>query len=125
MANATPVELLRLPTPLLHDHNEARWLVMDAGSHAQPPLENPMDFTPPRQTGDDDAAEGLWFGRLTSPEKRPEDTTPRRRSARLAQTSTPVRPSNLRIIVPQVEEAVEETDPANDTTEINQDVEDG
>ena len=124
MADATPVELLRLPTPL-HDHNEARWLVMDAGGHAQPPLENPMDFTPPRPTGDDDTEERPWFEPLDSPQKRPEETTSRRRSARLAQTSTPARPLNLRITVPQVEEAVEETDPANDTAEINQDVEDG
>ena len=98
---------------------------MDAGGHAQPPFEHPMDFTPPRQAGDEDAVERPWFERLQSPQKRPEDTTPRRRSARLAQISTPVRPLNLRITVPQVEEAVEEIGPANDTTEIGQDVEDG
>jgi len=105
---------------------------MVAGGRAQPSLENPMDSTPPRQTGDDDTVERPWFGPLKSPQKRlmeeadhDEDTTPRRRSIRLAQTSTPVRPLNLRITEPQVVEAVEETDPANDTAEINQDVEDG
>jgi len=91
-----------------------------------------MDFSPPHQNGDDETVERPCSGPLQSPQKRlmqemhrTEDTTPRRRSARLAQTSTPVRPLNLRIIVPQVEEAAEETDPGNDTTEINQDVEDG
>jgi hypothetical protein len=105
---------------------------MVAGGHAQPPLENPMDSTPPRQTGDDDAVERPCFVPPKSPQKRliqemdhAEDTTPRRRSVRLVQTSTPVRPLNLRITVPQVEEAVDEPDPANDTAEINQDVEDG
>ena len=132
MVDATPLNFPRLPTPLLDDHNEARWLAMVAGGHAQPSLENPMDSTPPRQTGDDDTVERPWFGPLKSPQKRlmeeadhDEDTTPRRRSIRLAQTSTPVRPLNLKITVPQVVEAVEETDPANDTAEINQDVEDG
>ena len=97
---------------------------MDAG-------ENPMDLAL-HQAGDDDTAERSRSETLKSPQKllmqemhHAEDTTPRRRSVRLAQTSTPVRPLNLRITVPQVEEAVEETDLANDTTEINQDVEDG
>ena len=105
---------------------------MVSSGHAQPPLENAPDSTPPRQTGDDDTEERPWFVPPKSPQKRlmqeihhAEDTTPRRRSTRLAQTSTPVRPLNLRIVVPQVEEAVVETDPANDTAEINQDVEDG
>jgi len=104
---------------------------MDAGGHAKPPSEDPMDSTPPRQTGNDDTAEWPCIGPLKSPQKRQmqemyhaEDTTPRRRSTRLAQTSTPARPLNLRITVPRVE-AVEETDPGNDTAEINQDVEDG
>jgi len=105
---------------------------MDGGSHAKPPSEDPMDSTPPRQIGDDDTAEWSCIGPLESPQKRlmqemyhAEDTTPRRGSTRLVQTSTPVRPLNLRIAVPRVEEAVEETDPGNDTAEINQDVEDG
>jgi len=105
---------------------------MDAGGHAQPSPEDPMDFAPLRQTGDDDTVEGPCSGPSKSPQKRllqdvhhAEDITPRRRSARLAQTITPLRPLNLRITVPQVEEAVEETDPGNDTAEINQDVEDG
>ncbi|KAF9653107.1 hypothetical protein BDM02DRAFT_2137103 [Thelephora ganbajun] len=104
---------------------------MDAGGHPQPSPENPMDFTPPRQADGDDAAERPCSGPLKSPQKRlmqemahAEDTTPRRRSTRLARVSTPVRLLNLRITVPQVEEAVEESDPGNDTAEINQDVED-
>ena len=120
--------VLRLPTLLLYDHNEARWLAMDAGSHAQPSPNNPMDLVPPHRTGDDDTVEGPCSGPHKPPQKRlmqevhqAEDTTPRRRSTPLAQNSTPVRPLNLRITVPQVEE----TDPGNDTAEINQDVEDG
>jgi hypothetical protein len=104
---------------------------MDAGGHPQPSPENHTDFIPP-QAGDDNAVERPCSGPLESPQKRlmqeiyhAEDTTPRRRSVRLAHTSTPVRPLNLRIAVPQVEGTVEETDPGNDTTEINQDVEDG
>ena len=134
VAYATPVELPRLPTPLLNDHihNEARWLAMDVGGHPQPSPENPMDFIPHHQTGDDDTVDRPCSGPLKSPQKRlmqethhAEDTTPRRRSVRLAHTSTPMRPLNLRITVPQIEGTVEETDPGNDTPEINQDVEDG
>ena len=105
---------------------------MDAGAHPQPSPENPTDSIPPRQAGDNDTVERPCSGPLKSPQKRlmqemhhAEDTTPRRRSVRLAQTSTPVRPLNLRITVPQVEGTVGEADPGNDTAEINQDVEDG
>lgn len=105
---------------------------MNADGHVRPPPENFVDFTPPSEASDNDTAETPCSGSLVSPRKwlmqeiyHAEDTTPRRRSARLAQTATPVRPLNLRITVPQVEEAVGETDTSNDATEINQDVEDG
>ena len=91
-----------------------------------------MSITPPPQTGNDDPIGRPCSGPLKSPQKRlmqeiypAEDSTPRRRSVRLAQPSTPVRPLNLRITVPQVEEVVEETDLSNDGAEINQDAEDG
>ena len=132
MADATPIELPPPPTPLLHDHNEARWPVMDPEGHARLSPEDTRDFTPPQETRNDDTVERGSSGPPNSPLKRlaqeiypAEDSTPRRRSARLAQTSTPVRPSMLRITVPQVEEAVEESDAGNDTAEMNQDVEDG
>ena len=105
---------------------------MDADGHAQLTPGDLMGFTPSPETGDDDTMERPCTGPLKSPQKRlmqetypAEDTTPRRRSVRLAQTSTPVRPLNLRVTVPQVKEVVEETDPSNDAAEINQDVEDG
>lgn len=105
---------------------------MEARGHPQPSPENPTDFVPPHQTGDDDTVERSCSGPSKSPQKRmvqeihhAEDTTPRRRSVRLVRSSTPVRPLNLRIAVPQVEGTVEETDPGNDAAEINQDVEDG
>lgn len=131
MAYATPVELPP-PNSAAYDHDEARGPVMDAHGHVQITLEDPVDFVPPPRTGNDDTVERPRYGPLKSPQKRlmqesypAEDTTPRRRSARLAQTSTPVRPLNLRITVPQVEEAVEETDMGHDVAEINQDAEDG
>jgi hypothetical protein len=105
---------------------------MDAGGHAQPLPEDPIGFIPPRENGGDDDAERSCFVPLKSPQglfmqdiHPVEDTTPRRRSARLTQTSTSLRPLNLRITLPQTEQAVEETDPGNDTADINQDVEDG
>ena len=120
-----------LPTPLLYDRNEARGLVMDADGPAQLTSKDPTGFTSP-ETWNSETAERLCSEPLKSPQKQrmqetypAEDNTPRRRSARLAQTSTPVRPLNLRIIVPQVEEVIEETDLSNDGAEINQDVEDG
>ena len=122
-----------LPTPPLYDHNEARALVMDADGHAaQLTPEGTMDLTPPPETENGDTVEKSCSGPLKSPQRRlvqeiypAEDSTPRRRSTRPTRTSTPVRPLNLRITVPQVEEAVEETDLSNDGAEINQDVEDG
>lgn len=105
---------------------------MDADGHAKPIPEDPMGFTPPPGTRNDDPVESPPSGSPGSPQKRliqeiypAEDATPRRRSERLVQTSTPVRPLNLRITVPQVEEIIEETDLSNDAAEINQDVEDG
>ena len=105
---------------------------MDPDGRVQLSSEDTMGITPPQETRNDDTVERGCSRPLKSPQKQltqeiytAEDATPRRRSARLAQTSTPVRPLMLRITVPQVEEAVEETDPGNDTTEINQDAEDG
>jgi hypothetical protein len=102
---------------------------MDADGHAQPPPEDPMGFIPPRENGGDDDAERSCFvplrGLFTQDIHPVEDSAPRRRSTRLTQTSTSVRPLSLRITLPQTEQAVEETDPGNDTAEINQDVEDG
>jgi hypothetical protein len=104
---------------------------MDADGHAQLTPKDPINITPPSEAGSD-TVERPYSGPLKSPQKRlrqeiypAEDTTPRRRSVRLAQTNTPVRPLNLRITVPQVEEVVEEIDLNNDAAEINQDVEDG
>ena len=103
---------------------------MDADGHTQLTPEDPM--SPPPETWNDDTVGRPCSGPLESPQKRlmqeiypPEDTTPRRRSSRLAQPGMPVRPLNLRIAVPQVEEVVEETDQSNDGAEINQDAEDG
>lgn len=105
---------------------------MDASSDSRLSPGDHMGSNPLHEAGTDDRVERLCPRPPKSPQKRfmqriypAEEVTPRRRSARLARTSTPVRSLNLGISTPQVEQVVEETDLGNDTAEIIYDVEDG